>query len=115
VGVLGKQNATGLTGSTPSILRKSMPPTDRQKRKRNAEYQARWRERRNAAARNDPDAIEHALLQEMEREISEKGRIVLANKLADTAMDFQRRAIRLSKMATKVRMGRGRVNNETGS
>jgi len=74
-----------------------------------AERQKRWRDKRNALARANPDAIERALLQEVERcergELSDQERIALADKLADLAMDFQRRAIRLSRIATRLRTG----------
>jgi len=50
--------------------------------------------------------VESALLQEVERnDMSDQKRIALADQLADLAMDFQRRAIRLSKLAREVRMG----------
>jgi len=74
-----------------------------------AEKQKRYREKRKAADQTNPDAIERALLQETTRcdrgEMSDQERIALADKLADLAMDFQRRAIRLSRMATKLRTG----------
>ena len=70
-----------------------------------AEKQRRYRERLKAADQTNPDAIERELLQEVEREMSDQERIALADRLADLAMDFQRRAIRLSRMATKLRTG----------
>ena len=70
-----------------------------------AEKQRRYRERLKAADQTNPDAIERELLQEVEREMSYQERIALADRLADRAMDFQRRAIRLSRMATKLRTG----------
>ena len=76
----------------------------------NAQKQARWREKRDALARANPDSIERELLQEVERcergEMSDQERIALADKLADMAMDHQRRAIRLSKIAMRLRTGR---------
>jgi hypothetical protein len=90
-----------------------MSLTHQQKKKRNAKYQARWREKRDALMRNHPDAIERALRQEVERnDMSDQERIALADRLADLAMDFQRRAIRLSKMAREVRTGGG--HNQRG-
>jgi len=38
-------------------------------------------------------------------ELSDQERIALADKLADLAMDFQRRAIRLSHIAMRLRTG----------
>jgi hypothetical protein len=70
-----------------------------------AEKQKRYRERLKAADQTNPDAIERELLQEVAQEMSDQERIALAHKLADLAMDFQRRAIRLSRMATKLRTG----------
>jgi len=74
-----------------------------------AEKQKRYRERLKAADQTNLDAIERELLQEVARcdrdEMSDQERIALADKLADLAMDFQRRAIRLSRMATKLRTG----------
>ena len=75
-----------------------------------AEKQKRYREKRKAADQTNPDAIERALLQETTRcdhgEMSDQERIALADKLADLAMDFQRRAIRLSKIAQDYRVHR---------
>jgi len=74
-----------------------------------AQKQKRYREKRKTADQTNPDAIESELLQEIARcdrgEMSDQERIALADKLADLAMDFQRRAIRLSRMATKLRTG----------
>jgi len=74
-----------------------------------AQKQKRYREKRKAADQTNPDAIECELLQEVAQcdrgEMSDQERIALADKLADLAMDFQRRAIRLSRMATKLRTG----------
>ena len=76
----------------------------------NAERQRRWRQKRDALARTNPEAIEQALLQDVERcergELSDQERIALADKLADTAMSYQWRASKLAKMAMKIRTGR---------
>ena len=83
-----------------------MPLTHRQRRKRNAAYQARWRKKRDALTRNHPDAIERAFRQEVERnDMSDRERIALADRLADLAMDFLWRSHRLSKLAREVRTG----------
>ena len=59
----------------------------------NAERQRRWRQKRDALARTNLEAIEQALLQDVERcergELSDQERIALADKLADTAMSYQ--------------------------
>jgi hypothetical protein len=72
-----------------------------------AEKQKRYRERQSALARDRSDLIEQALLQEVERcergELSADERAALADKLADTAMRYQRRAHELAEMARKVR------------
>jgi hypothetical protein len=64
-----------------------MALTDQQKRARNAGYQARWRAKRDALVRANPEVIERALLREVERcergESSDRERIDLADKLAD--------------------------------
>jgi hypothetical protein len=76
----------------------------------NAERQRRWRQKRDALARTNREAIEQALLQDVERcergELSDQERIALADKLADTAMSYQWRASKLAKMAMKIRTGR---------
>ena len=76
----------------------------------NAERHRRWRQKRDALARTNPEAIEQALLQDVERcergELSDQERIALADKLADTAMSYQWRASKLAKMAMKIRTGR---------
>jgi hypothetical protein len=84
-----------------------MALTVRQKRARNAAYQARWRARRDALARANPEVAERALLEEAEgcERLSDQERIALADKLADLARDFQSRAWRLSQTAFKVRTG----------
>ena len=72
-----------------------------------AEKQRRFREKRNAAAHNDPDIVEHTFQQEVERcergELSEQERIALADKLSDTAKEFLWLSHRLARMAMKVR------------
>jgi len=72
-----------------------------------AQKQRRYREKLKAADQTNPDAIERELLQEVARcdrgEMPDQERIALADKLADLAMD--RRSIRLSRMATKLRTG----------
>ena len=76
----------------------------------NAERQRRWRQKRDVLARTNPEAIEQALLQDVERcergELSDQERISLVDKLADTAMSYQWRASKLAKMAMKIRTGR---------
>jgi hypothetical protein len=75
----------------------------------NAEKQKRWREKRNALARGNPEAIEHALLQEVERcrrgELSDQERIALADQLVDKANGHLWRAHELAQMARNVRTG----------
>jgi hypothetical protein len=67
----------------------------------------RWREKRNASAHNDPDAVERMLHQQVERcergELSDQERIALADKLSDTAKEFLWLSHRLARMAMKVR------------
>jgi hypothetical protein len=74
-----------------------------------AEKQKRYRERLKAEDQASPDAIERALLTEVQRceqgELSDQERIALANKLADLAKDFLWRAHRLSRVAMKLRTG----------
>ena len=74
-----------------------------------AEKQRRYRDKRKAAGQTTPDAIERALLQEVERcgrgELSDQERIALADRLADLAMDLLWRAKRLAQMKIKVRTG----------
>jgi hypothetical protein len=86
-----------------------MALTVRQKRARNAAYQARWRAKRDVLARANPDVIEGALLREVERcergELSDGERIALADKLADMAMRYLWRSHELARTATKVRTG----------
>ena len=91
---------TGLDGGNVTVQRTSMVLSP-------AEKQRRYRERLKAADQTNPDAIERELLQEVARcdrgEMPDQERIALADKLADLAMD--RRSIRLSRMATKLRTG----------
>lgn len=74
-----------------------------------AQKQQAYRDRLKERAQTSPDALEHTLMLEVERcergEMSDQKRIALANKLADLAMDFLRRATRLSRMAMKLRTG----------
>ena len=62
----------------------------------NAERQRRWRAKRDTLARANPEVIEHALLQEVERcergELPDQERGALADRLADLAMRHQWRA-----------------------
>jgi len=73
----------------------------------NAERQRRWRERRNAQARANPEAIERALVKDAERceGMSDQERTALADKLTDIAMRHLWRSHELSRIATKVRTG----------
>jgi hypothetical protein len=72
-----------------------------------AEKQKRYRERQSALASSRPDLIEQALLRDVERcergELSADECAALADKLADTAMRYQRRAHELADMARKMR------------
>jgi hypothetical protein len=72
-----------------------------------AEKQRRYRERQSALEHSHPDAIEHALLEDVARaergELSTAQCAVLANKLADMAMRHLWRAQELSRTAQKVR------------
>jgi hypothetical protein len=72
-----------------------------------ARYRARQRDKQGALEASHPDALERALLLEVERydQMSDRERIALAEKLADLAKDFLWRAHRLSKMAHKLRTG----------
>jgi len=84
-----------------------MALTDRQKRARNAGYQARWRAKRDALARSHPELAERALMQAAERceRLSDQERIALADKLADVANRHLWRAHEFARMASKVRTG----------
>jgi len=76
----------------------------------NAEKQKRWREKRDALARTNPEVIEDVLLQDVERcehgELSDQERVALANKLADAANRYLWHAQKLARMARKIRTGR---------
>jgi len=52
---------------TPSSSRTPMAPTVRQKRARNAVYQARWRAKREALVRSHPEVAERELTAAAER------------------------------------------------
>ena len=52
---------------TPSSSRTPMAPTVRQKRVRNAVYQARWRAKREALVRSHPEVAERELTAAAER------------------------------------------------
>jgi len=82
-----------------------MALTVRQKRARNAGYQARWRARRDALARANPEVAERALLEEVERceRMSDQERIALADRLADAALGHLRRAQALAGVARLLR------------
>ena len=75
--------------------------TAAQRRARNAVYQARWRERRDAAMKARPEVVEGALMQRAERcnALSDQERRQLADKLADAAMGHLRRAQGLAALA----------------
>ena len=76
----------------------------------NAERQRRWRDKRNALARANHEAIEHALLQDAERaergELSDPERKLLADRLADQAMHHLRRSQEFARLARRIRTGR---------
>jgi hypothetical protein len=82
-----------------------MALTERQKRTRNAEYQARWREKREALVKANPEVAERALLEEAEEceQLSDAERIALADKLADMAMSLLHRSQELARVAMRVR------------
>jgi hypothetical protein len=69
-----------------------------------------WRERHNAQAQASPEAVEAALMAEVERadrgELSGPERIALADKLTNLVMDFQHRAIKLSRIGFRLQHGR---------
>jgi hypothetical protein len=73
----------------------------------NAEKQARWREKRDALARSNPDVVERALLREAERaergELSAAECFALADKLMDAANAHFRCMRKLAETARKVR------------
>ena len=72
-----------------------------------ARYRARQHDKQGVLDASHPDAIEQALMLEVERcdQMSDRERIALAEKLAELAKDFLWRAHRLSKMAHKLRTG----------
>jgi len=84
-----------------------MALTQQQKRSRNAAYQARWRSKRDAQARANPEAIERALMQAAERceRLSDVDRLRLADRLADVAMVHLRRSQELARVVQRVRLG----------
>jgi hypothetical protein len=71
----------------------------------NAQKQARWRERRNALARANPEAVERALLEEAARceQLSAEQRVVLADRLADLANRHLWRAHKLARVGIEIR------------
>jgi hypothetical protein len=75
-----------------------------------AEKQQHYRDKLKAQAQASPEAIEHALLQEVERcrrgELSDAERTALADRLVDRAMSHLWRAHELKRMAENVRTGR---------
>jgi hypothetical protein len=73
----------------------------------NARRQARWRAKRNALAKANPDVVEAELMQRAERcdGMSDQERTALADKLTDIAMRHLWRSHELSRIATKVRTG----------
>jgi hypothetical protein len=79
-----------------------------------AEKQKRYRERRKAEDQASPDAIERALIAEVQRcergELLDQERIALADKVADLAKEFLWRAHRLARVATKLRSGERAVD-----
>jgi hypothetical protein len=70
----------------------------------NAQKQARWRERRNAIARANPEVVERALLEEAARceQLSAEQRVVLADKLADLANRHLWRAHKLARVGIEI-------------
>ena len=72
-----------------------------------AEKQKRYRERQSAMARDRPDLIEQALLQDVERcergELSVEECAAVADMLADAAKQHLRRARELAEIARKMR------------
>jgi hypothetical protein len=82
-----------------------MALTEQQQRTRNAEYQARWRAKREALVKANPEVAERALLEEAEQcaQLSDAERIALADKLADRAMDLLHRSQQLAAVAMRVR------------
>jgi len=72
----------------------------------NAQKQARWRAKRNALARGNPEVAERELLAAAERSdrLSVEERAALADKLADAAMDHLRRSQELAAVARRLRI-----------
>jgi hypothetical protein len=72
-----------------------------------AEKQRRYRERQSAQAQRRPDAIEQALLADVERaergELSIEERAALADRLVEAAKRHMWRAHELTKIAERVR------------
>jgi hypothetical protein len=72
-----------------------------------AEKQQRYRDKLKVQAQASPDAIEQALLSDVEcaerGELSLEERAALADKLADLAMRYMWRAHELAKIVEKVR------------
>ena len=75
-----------------------------------AQKQQAYRDRLKERAQANPDAIEQALMAEVERaergELSDQECVALADKLATLAKDYLWRAHRLSETAMKVRAGK---------
>jgi hypothetical protein len=75
-----------------------------------AQKQQRYRDKVKAQAQTSPEAVEAALLAEVERakrgELSDQERVALADKLADLAKRYLWHAHELSQTAMKVRAGR---------
>jgi hypothetical protein len=82
-----------------------MALTDQQRRACNAGYQARWRAKRDALARGNPEVAERVLLKAAGRcgELSEGERERLADRLADAALGHLRRAQALAGVARLLR------------
>jgi len=74
-----------------------------------AEKQKRYRERRKEAEQANPDAVERALLEEVERrelgEMSEEERLALADRCADIASNLLIRSRHLSRIAFRLQTG----------
>jgi len=71
----------------------------------NAEKQKRWRERQKALERATTDAIERALLEQVERcvDLPDQERVALADRVGNEAMVLLWRAHWLGKIGEKVR------------
>ena len=71
----------------------------------NAERQRRWRVRREALVRANPEVLERALLKEAEQceGMSGEERTALTDKLANVALDHLRRSQELAAIARRVR------------